>query len=243
MRVEQLADLTELGARAADEAVRLIRERQAAGDIPCLALTGGRGGAQLLIGLRDHPERDSIDWKRVRLIWGDERWLDAGDADRNDLLADETLLAAVETDASLVHRVPGPDSGLTLDEAAAQYAAVVDSIARIDLAVNGVGEDGHVASLFPGRDDLLRDGAEVPSAFAVRESPKPPPERVTLSLATLRRAEQVWLIAAGEGKAEALRGVLAPAEGEAPLPAGLVTEGLDAVLWADGAALSLVTSA
>ena len=169
MRIEQVADLAELGARAAGEILSVLRDRQSADDIPCLALTGGRGGAQVLIGLRDHAERDSVDWKRVRLIWGDERWVDAGHADRNDLLADDTLLAAVETDPTLVHRVPGPDSGLSLDAAAAQYAEIVSALDRIDIAINGVGEDGHVASIFPGRGDGTAPGtAEAPAASAMR---------------------------------------------------------------------------
>ena len=243
MRIERVADLADLGSRAAGEILSVFRERQAAGGVPCLVLTGGRGGAQVLIGLRDHADRDTVDWKRVRLIWGDERWAPAGHADRNDLLADDSLLGAVETDPELVHRIAGPDSGLSLDEAAAQYAAIVDRIDRIDIAVNGVGEDGHVASIFPGRDDLLREDDSVPSAFAVRDSPKPPPERVSLSLPALRRAERVWLVAAGAGKAEALRDVLERADGADALPAERVSTGLDATLWADGAALGLVASA
>lgn len=239
MRIERVADLADMGDRAAGEVLGLLRERQTQGSLPCVVLTGGRGGAQLLIGLRDHAERDTVDWRRVRFVWGDERWVPSGHADRNDLLADESLFAAVETDPALVHRVPGPDSGLTLDEAAEQYAALVSGIERIDLAVNGVGEDGHVASLFPGRSDLLRDDDTVPAAFAVRESPKPPPQRVSLSLPALRRADRVWLIALGAGKAEALRGVLDRKPDESALPAELVTAGIDTTLWADASALDL----
>lgn len=237
MRIVEGASLEELGAQAAGEIIEVCRTRQAEGSIPAIVLTGGRGGAQLLIGLRDHADRDSVDWKRVRLLWGDERWLPAGDSERNDYLADQSLLAAVETNPALVHRIAASGAGVTLDEAAAAYAQIVDGLDRIDVAVNGVGEDGHVASIFPGREDLLREDADVPSAFGVRESPKPPSERVSLSLPALRRAEQVWLIGAGAGKADALQHVLAGEGGSAALPAERVTTGRVAVLWTDAAAL------
>ena len=237
MRIVEGADLAELGALAASEVIEVCLARQAEGEIPVIVLTGGRGGAQLLNGLRDHAKRDLVDWKRVRLLWGDERWLPAGDSERNDFLADESLLGAVETDPALVHRIAASDEGLSLDEAAAAYAAIVAGLDRIDIVVNGVGEDGHVASVFPGREDTLREDADVAAALAVRDSPKPPPERVSLSLPTLRRADQVWLIGAGEGKAEALKSVLAGAGGADALPAERVTAGLRATLWADAAAL------
>lgn len=232
-RVERVADLQALGEAVAAALIEVCRERQEAGAVPCAVLTGGRAGAQVLLAVRDHAERDSVDWGRVRFLWGDERFVPAGDEDRNDLLADQSLFAAVETDPTLVHRVPAADSGLSLDEAAAEYAGIVDRVERIDVALSGVGEDGHVASLFPGRSEvLLVDG---PSALAVRDSPKPPPERVTFSLPALNRAERSWLLAAGEGKADAVRALLARSE---PLvPAARLTGRAETVLWADPAAL------
>lgn len=238
LRVARVADAEALGREAAGACLAVLRERQAAGAVPCVVLTGGSGGASVLAALGAHAERDAIDWTRVRFLWGDERWAPAGHADRNDLLADAGLFAAVTTDPALVHRVAAAGDGRTLDEAAADYARIVDGIERIDLALNGVGPDGHIASLFPGRDDLLREGAGVPAAFAVRDSPKPPPERVTLSLDALRRADRVWFLAAGAGKADAVARLTGAAgAGEAPIPALRVTGRRETVLWADGAAL------
>ncbi len=236
MRIEEHGSLDELARAAASEIISVCRSRQADGGVPCIVLTGGTGGERVLSALASHDELEQVDWARVRFLWGDERWAPAGHEDRNDLLADRTLFAATTVDPALVHRVAASDSGLGLDEAAAAYAEVVDGIGRIDLALNGVGPDGHIASLFPGREELEAVGAAAPAALAIRHSPKPPPERVTLTLAALRRADRVWLIAAGAGKAEAVERVLAARE--PLLPAARVSGTRETVLWADSEALS-----
>ena len=240
MRIEQHANLDELAIALAGELIGVCRARQADGGVPCVVLTGGTGGARALEALAAHPDRDTVNWSRVQFIWGDERWVPVGHEDRNDLLADAAFFGSVEVDQALVHRVAGSDSGRTLDEAAAAYAELVSSIDRIDVALNGVGPDGHVASLFPGRAELLltgsAEGDDVPDAIAIRESPKPPPERVTLTLPALRRAERVWLIAAGTGKADAISRVVSRTE--PLLPAALISGTTETVLWADEAALA-----
>lgn len=236
VEVEQRADPASLWAALASALIGVCRTRQAEGAVPCLVLTGGSGGEGVLQALARHAQRDTVDWSRVRFLWGDERWAPAAHEDRNDGLADDTLFAAVRVDPALVHRVPTSDAGLSLDEAAEAYAEVVAGIERIDVALNGVGPDGHVASLFPGRDELLRADPETPAAIPVRDSPKPPPERISLTQPSLNRADRVWLIAAGAGKVEAVRGILDPAE--QPLPAARLHGGLETVLWADDAALA-----
>ncbi len=237
MRIERVNDLDALGSAVATAILGVCRARQAEDAVPCLVLTGGGAGARILAALAEHPERDSVNWRRVRFVWGDERWVPSGHADRNDRLADETLFGAVETDPALVHRMPASDAGLSLDAAAEQYAETIERVERVDVALNGVGEDGHVASLFPGRDDLLRDDPGTPAALPVRESPKPPPERITLSLPELRRAERVWLLVSGEGKGTAVRGLLDPASA---LPAARLRGALETVLWGDRAALGVL---
>lgn len=240
LRVERVADLTGLGAAVADRLIAVCRARQEAGAVPCIVLTGGRAGAEVLRAVGQHTDRSAIDWARVRVLWGDERWVPAGDPERNDLLADDALFGRVGMDPALVYRVAASDAGLTLEDAAASYARTVDSLERIDVALNGVGEDGHVASLFPGRDDLLGEDPAMPAALAVRDSPKAPPERVTLSLPALRRADRVWLLAAGEGKADAVRELLAGgsrSSARAGSPAARLTGRSETVLWADGPAL------
>lgn len=233
MRIELHADLSSLALAAATEFIRVCRERQDEGGAPSIVLTGGTGGARVLESLGSHPDRDTVNWRNVRFIWGDERWRPAGDDERNDLLADNALFAHVDVDLAHVHRVAASDAGQSLDEAAAEYARIVDGIDRIDIALNGVGEDGHIASLFPGRAEP--ELTDAPSALAIRESPKPPPERVTLSMATLKRAERVWLIAAGTGKAEAVHAIRT--RSTPLLPASIVSGTRETVLWCDTAAL------
>ncbi|MFV0432978.1 MAG: 6-phosphogluconolactonase [Leucobacter sp.] len=235
LRIERVADLPQLGSAVAAAVIERCRERQAEGGIPCVVLTGGSGGERVLRDLAAHPELETVDWSHVRFLWGDERWAPQGHEDRNDRLADDTLFARVRVDPALVHRVPASDSGLSLDEAAAAYAEVVANIDRIDVGLNGVGPDGHVASLFPGRDDLLRAEADTPDAIAVRNSPKPPPERVSLTFPALNRAEHVWLIAAGAGKSEAVGRIVS--RSEPLLPAAHLIGTVETALWADEAAL------
>ncbi|MBP1325229.1 6-phosphogluconolactonase [Leucobacter exalbidus] len=235
LTVREVDGLAELGLACADEIIRICAARQGQGEVPCIALTGGRAGAAVLSSLGERAAASDVDWARVRFIWGDERWLPAGDAERNDLMADTSLFASATVDPALVHRVASSDAGLSVDEAAAQYAATIAEITHVDVSLCGVGEDGHVASLFPGRDDLLVDAVGTPDAIAVRDSPKPPAERVSLSLPALRRAERVWLLACGAGKAEAIADLRARRE---PLvPAALVSGRTETVLWADAAAL------
>ncbi|WP_075200941.1 6-phosphogluconolactonase [Leucobacter celer] len=238
LRIARVTDLAALGAAVADALVAGCRARQAQGEVPCIVLTGGSGGERVLRDLAAHAELGSVDWRRVRFLWGDERWVPQGHEDRNDKLADDTLFAAVETDPALVHRIPAADSGLPLDAAAAAYADLVAGIDRIDFALSGVGPDGHVASLFPGREDLLLVGPDVVDAIPVRDSPKPPPERISLTLPALNRAEHTWLIAAGAAKAEAVGRIVA--RDEPVLPAARLSGTVETVIWADDAALSIV---
>ena len=243
LSIREVAGLSELGLACADEILRVFRERQAAGDVPSIALTGGRAGAAVLAALGARAQADpgadgvaaGVDWRRVRFVWGDERWLPAGDVERNDLLADSTLFQVVPVTASHVHRVVSSETGIDLDAAASTYSSIVAALGRLDIVLCGVGEDAHVASLFPGRDDLLMEGPGTPFAIAVRDSPKPPAERVSLTLPALRHAERVWLLACGAGKAEAVADLRARRE---PLvPAARVAGQQATVLWADAAAL------
>lgn len=234
--IESAVDVAALTERIVERLIGVLRRAQEEDRIPVLVLTGGSMGKASLAGIAAHPDRDLVDWRRVRLLWGDERWLPSGHAERNDRLADDLLLGAVEFDPALVHRVAASDAGLSLDEAAAAYAELLAGLDRIDLALNGVGPDGHLCSLFPGRDDLLRDDDSQPLAIAVRESPKPPAERVSLSFRALDRVDHLWLLAAGAEKAPAIARVRSADDPE-PLPAGRARGRLETVLWADEAAL------
>jgi 6-phosphogluconolactonase len=145
-----------------------------------------------------------IEWGRVTILFGDERCVRPDHPDSNYRMARETLLDRVSP--ATVHRMPaelGPDEGAGL------YAHIVASVAPLDIVTLGVGEDGHTASLFPGHPALKATALVV----GIRDSPKPPPQRVTMTLPALQRARRVIILATGAGKADA---VARAKQGEVP---------------------------
>lgn len=221
----------ELMAQAA--AARLITrivDAQAARGYASVVLTGGRNGNGLLAALAAAPARDAIDWSRLDLWWGDERFLPEGDPERNVTQAREALLDSVELDPSRVHAMPASDGpwGNDADAAAAAYAEELAAAAgpedhgpvpTFDVLMLGVGPDTHVASLFPELPAVRETERTV---VGVHGAPKPPPTRVSLTLPAIRAAREVWLLAAGEDKAEATEIALSGA-GEIQAPAAACT--------------------
>ncbi|MGH7765792.1 MAG: 6-phosphogluconolactonase [Candidatus Dormibacteraceae bacterium] len=136
-----------------------------------------------------------VEWGRVSVLFGDERCVHPDHPDSNYRMAREALLDRVFP--ATVHRVPAE---LGPDEAAGAYAHIVAAVAPLDLVHLGVGEDGHTASLFPGHAALYATGLVV----GIRDSPKPPPQRVTLTLNALQSARRVIILATGAGKAHAV---------------------------------------
>ena len=197
-------DADVLAATVASRLVAKIVDAQAERGTASVVLTGGRIAAKVLRTVKDLPAARAIDWSRVDLWWGDERFLPAGDPDRNETQAREALLDALPLDPARVHPMPAAD-GIDAETAAARYAAELgDPIAPFDVLMLGVGEDGHVASLFPEHPVLNETG----STAAVHNSPKPPPTRITLTMPTIQSADEVWLIAAGPDKTDAVGAAL-----------------------------------
>ncbi|MFJ8022880.1 6-phosphogluconolactonase [Streptomyces sp. NPDC096311] len=236
----------ELMAQAA--AARLITkvvDAQASRGYASVVLTGGRNGNGLLAALATAPARDAIDWGRIDLWWGDERFLPEGDPDRNDTQARAALLDSVPVDPARVHPMPASDGpyGTDVDAAAEAYAAELAkaagpenhaSVPSFDVLMLGVGPDTHVASLFPELPAVRETERTV---VGVHGAPKPPPTRVTLTLPAIRSAREVWLLAAGEDKAQAAAIALSGA-GEVQAPAA-GAHGRSRTLWLlDSAAAS-----
>ncbi|GAA1350347.1 6-phosphogluconolactonase [Saccharothrix algeriensis] len=226
-----------LAAATAARLVTRLVDAQAARGWASLVLTGGRTGTAVLEQLRATPARDAVDWSRVDLYWGDERFLPAGHPERNETQARAALLDHVPVDPARVHAVEPSDGrfGDDPDAAADAYADVLAAAARpedhgpvpsFDVLLLGVGEEGHTASIFPGSPAAYeRDRAVV----AVRNCPKPPPTRVSLTLPALRQAREVWLMTTGAAKAAAVSMALTGA-GEVQLPAAGAT-GRRRTLW------------
>ncbi|EHN73739.1 6-phosphogluconolactonase [Streptomyces coelicoflavus ZG0656] len=236
----------ELMAEAA--AARLITkivDAQASRGSASVVLTGGRNGNGLLAALAGSPAWDAIDWGRLDLWWGDERFLPEGDPERNVTQAHEALLDAVPLDPKRVHAMAPSDGpyGSDVEAAAAAYAQELASasvpenhaaVPSFDVLLLGVGPDTHVASLFPEHPGVRETERTV---IGVHGSPKPPPIRISLTLPAIRAAREVWLLAAGEDKANAVAMALS-GTGEIQAPAA-GARGRARTLWLlDSAAAS-----
>ena len=183
-----------------------------------LALTGGTVGIATLAAVASNPVRDAVDWSGVHVWWGDERFLPTGDPERNETMARGALLDALgeALPAANVHPMPAPGStpGIrTPEEAAEAYAVELarfapegSGVPTFDVLMLGMGPDGHVASLFPGHDELAVTGV---STVGVHGSPKPPSERVSLTFDAINAAQQVWFVVSGAEKAAPVASALA----------------------------------
>lgn len=207
-RLTTLADPEAVAVRAAQEIARLLGGAIERRGVAHLALSGGttpRRAYQLLASER-------VSWEAVHVWFADERCVPPDDAESNYLLAAETLLAGAPLADERVHRMPGelgPDEGASryANELAASFAVGDGKPPQLDAIVLGIGPDGHVASLFPGAQTL--DAGDQALCLGVHDSPKPPPERITLSLAVLRAAQRCVLLATGASKSDAMSAAMA----------------------------------
>lgn len=229
------ADPHLLAQAAAARLIVKILDTQAERGQASIVLTGGRVATAMYEAVASNPARDAVDWSRVELWWGDERFLPSGDPERNETQARQALLSKVPLNPGRVHPMPpsdGPDGG-DPELAAERYASELArasaptsaELPYFDLVLLGVGEDGHVASIFPEHPAAY----ETRPVSAVRGSPKPPPVRVTLTFPALNTAGEMWLIAAGPDKAKAVGMALAGA-GAVQLPAAGVS-GSNRTVW------------
>lgn len=226
-----------LAAAAAARLVTRLVDTQSATGSASVVLTGGSIGIATLAALAAMPARDAIDWRALDVWWGDERYLPAGHADRNETQARAALLDRVPLDPERIRAMPPSDGpgGEDPEAAAARYAAALRAAARpedhgpvpsFDVLLLGVGPDGHVASLFPERPALYE---EERSVVAVRGAPKPPPTRISLTMPAIRCAREVWFIVAGEDKSSAVRMALS-GSGPVQIPAA-GPSGRSRTLW------------
>jgi len=192
----------------------------------CVALSGGRIARKFfaavveLVAVRNFGDGDTPSLPaNVHFFWADERCVPPDDAESNFAIAQKFLFAPLKIADAQIHRIRGEDA----PEAAAKAAsAEISKIAPVnengqpvlDLIFLGMGEDGHVASLFPGEPGVSISDKAI--YRAVKNSPKPPPNRVTLSYAVIAVARQVWVLVSGTGKEPALRKSL-QADGRTPL--------------------------
>jgi len=212
-RLTTCADDEAVAERAAREIRRLLRDAREQRGIAHVALSGGTTPGRTYELLAAEP----ADWSDVQIYFADERCVGAQDEQSNYRLASETLLLPAGIPAERVHRMEGE---LGPGEGARRYAQVLrehvpagddlpagdQELPVLDLVVLGIGPDGHVASLFPGAATL--DAGERELCLGVEDSPKPPPQRITMSLALLRAARRCVLLATGAGKTDAVSAMM-----------------------------------
>ncbi|QKJ19603.1 6-phosphogluconolactonase [Microbacterium hominis] len=223
-RVVIATDPATLAESVAARFVTRVLKRIDEGKTVHISLTGGSMGSAVLAAAARNPRCAAVDWSRVHFWWSDERFVPRVHPDRNEVQARAALLDALSIPAGNIHAVAAADEGVSLDEAAEAYAR---DLARFpssrgpwpsfDVCFLGVGPDAHIASLFPDRPEIqVTDRAVVP----VRQSPKPPPERVTMTRPVINSSKRVWMVLAGEDKASALGLALAGASYEGVPAAG-----------------------
>jgi 6-phosphogluconolactonase len=210
-RLTTCADAEAVAERAAQEVLRHLREAPAERRLIHIALAGGRSPKRTYELLARSPE----EWAEVEVWFADERCVAPEDEQSNYRMVAASLLDPAGIAAERVHRMEGelgPQEGASRYEAALlanvprDQAPAAPAAPVLDLIVLGIGEDGHVASLFPDAPAL--DADESRACVGVHDSPKPPPERITLTLAVLRAARRCLLLATGAEKAHAVAAML-----------------------------------
>lgn len=239
-RVFVHGDKDEMARAAAERLVARVTEAQSARGSASVVLTGGRNGNGLLAALASSPSRGSVDFSRLDVWWGDERFLPEGHPERNVTQARDALLDSVPLDPARVHPMAASDGayGNDVEAAAGAYESELAAAAgpedqgrvpSFDVLLLGVGPDTHVASLFPGHPGVRETERTV---VGVSDSPKPPPVRISLTLPAIRAAREVWLLAAGEDKAQAVARALSETdESQAPQAPAAGARGRDGTLW------------
>lgn len=229
--VERYPDTDHLVTAAGDRLVDAITAAVAARGQASVVLTGGGTGIGLLERVGERS--DEIDWSKVHVYWGDERFVPADDDERNDKQAREALLSHIDIPEVNVHAMAASDGefGDDLEAAAAGYEQLLnetfaEAATEFDVHLLGMGPEGHVNSLFPDTAAVQETERLV---VGVTDSPKPPPRRITLTLPAVGRSREVWLVVSGEGKADAVAAALG---GAAPVDipaAGAI--GREATVW------------
>lgn len=194
-RWQVFPDVTSVQAVARERIAAAASEAILARGAFHLVLAGGSTPRGLYASLRDLE----TDWKAWHIYFGDERVLPADDPERNSRMAHEAWLDQVPIPREQIHPI-ATEQGL--DSSVRAYQTVMSRVDYFDLVLLGLGEDGHTASLFPGQ--YWGEGDSAPDVLAVRDAPKPPPKRVSLSAHRLSRSRQVLFLVTGVGKRDAV---------------------------------------
>lgn len=203
------ADAAELTAEVIAQLLQSVEEGLSEKGRFDLALTGGTLGLEISKSLVEVLNQNSGDFTGLHIWWSDERFV-ASESDERNALAFHGKLSNKNV---ITHEVFASDIG-TAVEALSNYESQLSGV-NLDLVILGLGPDGHVASIFPGRSDL----DNLNKVFLIEDSPKPPAVRISFTMATINSAEKVWIVASGEAKADAVTKII---EADLSIPASYV---------------------
>jgi 6-phosphogluconolactonase len=230
--IRDLANADAVAESAAHDLANQLTSLLATQHEVCLVLTGGTVGIKTLACLA--PLIKDLELSRLSIWWGDERFVESESADRNFVQAREVLLSKLQIPTQNIHPMPSTEAGELAGASLAFAESLGSDTPTFDIVLLGVGDDGHIASLFPGSKPI-EFGKWV---IAEPNSPKAPAQRISFSYEALSSANQVWFLVAGEEKAEAVSRVFAGEQ----LPAGKVS-GKNLTKWyLDKAAASRIIS-
>lgn len=219
VRITKHPSFDVLAATTAARLITRLLDVQSERGEATVVLTGGSVGIATLREIAQSPARLAVDWSKVNFWFGDDRFVPADSADRNAGQAAEALLNHIDVDPARVHVMAASDTVAGLEEAVQQYEDELaqaarrewensddsseqpPTIPRFDVLLLGLGPDAHIASLFPEMAGIRATGSNV---VGVRNSPKPPPSRVSLTLEAINSASEIWIVAAGADKAAAV---------------------------------------
>lgn len=225
-RIEVHDGPADLSTAVAGELLSRLADLQAGGHVPHICLTGGTIADSIHREVARLSPESGVDWGAVEIWFGDERFVAPDSTDRNALQARKAFLD--EVGATRVHEMASTADAADTDAGAAAYGEQLRASGggRFDILMLGVGPDGHIASLFPGFPQL---DVEDRIAVGVTGSPKPPPERISLTYSALRRSASVWFLVSGDGKAEAVAKAVGGADLHQIPAAGV--QGEDETIW------------
>ena len=222
-RVVRLEDAADVSRVVAERLLARMIDLQGKQDTVHICLTGGNAANAVYEELATLVEGSELDASRLQLWWGDERFVPATDPERNSQQAISRLARTVSIKSADTHMMAAKDGRKDSHESAAEYEAELGDTS-FDITLLGIGEDGHVASIFPNHPSFEVTGRAV---IGVEDSPKEPTERISLTIPTLNRADEVWMMATGEAKAAAVARSLS---GDESVP-GAHVQGRVATYW------------
>lgn len=222
-RIVRLDDAAEVADVVARRLLDQIVELQEKRGVVHVCLTGGDTANKMYEHLADLVPDSDLDASKLQLWWGDERFVPATDADRNSLQAVTRLARTIAISSADIHMMPAQDGRADSHQCAAEYETELGDT-TFDITLLGIGRDGHVGSIFPNHPSFE---ATSRSVIGVTDSPKAPSDRISLTIPALNRSSEIWFIATGGSKDDA---VVRALDKDPSLPASHV-EATGATLW------------